>query len=302
MVMPDPFRSGFVAIIGRPNAGKSTLLNHLVGQKISITSRRAQTTRHRILGIKSSDLAQIVYIDTPGLQERTGGTQLNRLLNRTARSGIEGVDVVILVITADGWRPEDEPALDMARNAGGSVILAINKIDQLKDSETLLPLISESGKRLKFEAIVPVSASRNINVERLEQATIPLLPVQGPGFDPEQVTDRSERFVASELVREQIFRAVGQEVPHAVTVEIVEFRTEPKHIHIDAIVWVEKEGQKAILIGKNGDRLKEIGRRARLEMQKFFERKVWLGLWVKVREGWSDDIRSLKALGYGDDQ
>jgi len=298
--MADSFRSGFVAIIGRPNAGKSTLLNRLVGQKVSITSRRAQTTRHRILGILTTETAQFVFVDTPGLQTGAGGSQLNRIINRTARGGIDGVDAVILVVTADGWRQDDEPGLEVAGQARCPVILAINKIDRLSNPEMLLPMIAEWQQRMNFAAVVPVSAAKGTNCDRLMQTIEPLLPIQPPGFDADQVSDRNERFIAAEFIREQIFRGIGQEVPHAVTVEIVEFRTEPKHVHIEAIIWVEKEGQKAILIGKGGQRLKEIGRRARLEMQKTFERKVWLGLWVKVREGWSDDLRTLKALGYGD--
>lgn len=299
--MAEAFRSGFIAIIGRPNAGKSTLLNRLVGQKVSITSRRAQTTRQRILGIKTTDTAQFVYVDTPGLQHGLGGTQLKRIMNRTARGGVEGVDVVVLVITAGGWSARDEPALAAARAAGCPVFLAINKIDRLKDRASLLPLIADSRQRFAFAAIVPVSAASGENVDQLERALLPHLPEQPPGFDPDQITDRSERFLAAEFVREQIFRGFGQEVPHAVAVEITEFRREPKHLHIEAVIWVEKQGQKAILIGKGGERLKETGRRARLEMQKAFRRKVWLGLWVKVRAGWSDDLRMLKGLGYGEE-
>jgi GTP-binding protein Era len=301
MPMADEYRCGFIAIIGRPNAGKSTLLNRLIGQKVSITSRRAQTTRQRIVGIKTTAAAQLVYVDTPGLQQGLGGTQLKRIMNRAARSGVEGVDAVVLVITAGGWSERDEPALAAARAADCPVVLAINKIDRAKDRASLLPLIAESQQRFPFAAIVPVSATSGENVERLEEAILPHLPVQPPGYDPRQITDRSERFLAAELVREQIFRGFGQEIPYAVAVEITEFRREPKHLHIEAVIWVEKEGQKAILIGRGGERLKETGRRARLEMQKAFGRKVWLGLWVKVRAGWSDDLRALKGLGYGEE-
>jgi len=299
--MIEEFRCGFIAIVGRPNAGKSTLLNRLIGQKISITSRRPQTTRHRILGIRTTGNAQFIYIDTPGLHRATSGTQLNRMMNRAARGGLEGVDAAVLVITADGWSGQDEPALEAVQHAKCPVILAINKIDRLSDRERLLPLIAESQTRHGFAEVVPVSAATGENVERLEQAIHDCLPVQPPGYDADQITDRSERFLAAELVREQIFRSTGQEVPHAVAVEVAEFRREPKHIHIEAVIWVEKEGQKAILIGKGGERLKETGRRARLEMQKAFGGKVWLGLWVKVRQGWSDDLRALKGLGYGED-
>ena len=299
--MTDAFRSGFVAIIGRPNVGKSTLLNRLVGQKVSITSHRPQTTRHRVLGIHTTDAAQLVYVDTPGVHRGERGRQLNRMMNREASVSLEGVDAVVLVITADGWNENDEPALDLVRRAQCPVILAINKVDTLDDRERLLPLIEESQKRLAFVEIVPVSARAGDNVPDLEQAIVRLLPEHPPYFEPDQVTDRSERFLAAEFVREQVFRGLGQELPYAVAVEITEFREEPKHLHIDAVIWVEKEGQKAILIGKDGERLKSIGRQARLGMQKAFGRKVWLGLWVKVREGWSDDVRALRSLGYGED-
>ena len=299
--MTDAFRSGFVAIIGRPNVGKSTLLNRLVGQKVSITSHRPQTTRHRILGIHTTDAAQLVYVDTPGVHRGERGRQLNRMMNREASVSLEGVDAVVLVITADGWNENDEPALELVRRAQCPVILAINKVDKLDDRERLLPLIEESQKRLAFVEIVPLSARAGDNVPDLEKAIVRLLPEHPPYFEPDQVTDRSERFLAAEFVREQVFRGLGQELPYAVAVEITEFREEPKHLHIDAVIWVEKEGQKAILIGKDGERLKSIGRQARLGMQKAFGRKVWLGLWVKVREGWSDDVRALRSLGYGED-
>jgi len=299
--MTEVFRAGFVAIIGRPNVGKSTLLNRLVGQKVSITSHRAQTTRHRVLGIHTTDTAQFVYVDTPGVHRGERGRQLNRMMNREASVSLEGVDAVVLVITADGWNENDEPALDLVRRAPCPVILAINKVDKLDDRERLLPLIEESQKRLAFVEIVPLSARAGDNVPDLEKAIVRLLPEHPPYFEPDQVTDRSERFLAAEFVREQIFRGLGQELPYAVAVEITDFREEPKHLHIDAVIWVEKEGQKAILIGKGGERLKSIGRQARLGMQKAFGRKVWLGLWVKVREGWSDDARALRSLGYGED-
>jgi GTP-binding protein Era len=302
MPMTDVFRSGFVTIIGRPNAGKSTLLNRLIGQKVSITSHRAQTTRHRILGIHNLENAQIIYVDTPGVHRGESGRQLNRLMNRAASASLEGMDVVVLVITANGWSEQDEPALALARRAQCPVILAINKVDKLVNRERLLPLIDESRKLHEFVAVVPLSARQGDNVQELEQAILRLLPEHEAYFGTEQITDRSERFLAAEFVREQVFRGFGQEVPYAVAVEIAEFREEPKHLHIDAVIWVEKEGQKAILIGKGGEHLKEIGRRARLQMQKAFGRKVWLGLWVKVREGWADDLRALRSLGYGEDE
>lgn len=300
--MADGFRSGFVAIIGRPSAGKSTLLNRLVGQKVSITSHRPQTTRHRILGIHTTGEAQVIYVDTPGLHRSEQGRQLNRIMNRVARASLEGVDAVVLLITADGWNELDEPALAVAQRAHCPVILAINKIDRLDNRERLLPLIASAREQMAFVEIIPISAQDGDNVPDLERAILRYLPEHPAYFEPEQVTDRSDRFLAAELVREQVFRGFGQEVPYSVAVEITSFAEEPKHLHIEAIIWVEKDGQKAILIGAGGERLKDIGRRARLEMQKAFGRKVWLGLWVKVRAGWADDARSLKSLGYTEEE
>lgn len=292
------FRSGFVAILGRPNVGKSTLLNRLVGQKVSITSPRAQTTRHRILGIHSTAQAQIVFVDTPGLHGGESDKQLNRLMNREARTSLEGVDAAILMMTADGWTERDEPALQAVQQATCPVILVINKVDRMRNRERLLPLLEAMQQRHRFVEIVPLSAQNGDNLPALEKIILSLLPEHPAYFEADQITDRSERFQAAEFVREQVFRRFGEEVPYAVAVEITEFREEPKHQHIEAVIWVEKEGQKAILIGKGGASLKEIGRGARLEMQKTFGRKVYLGLWVKVREGWSNDVRALKSLGY----
>jgi GTP-binding protein Era len=300
--MADGFRSGFVAIIGRPSAGKSTLLNRLVGQKVSITSHRPQTTRHRILGIHTTGEAQVIYVDTPGLHRSEQGRQLNRIMNRVARASLEGVDAVVLLITADGWSDLDEPALAVAQRAHCPVILAINKIDRLDNRERLLPLIAGARERMAFAEVIPLSAQDGDNVADLEQAILRHLPEHPAYFEAEQVTDRSDRFLAAELVREQVFRGFGQEIPYSVAVEITSFAEEPKHLHIEAIIWVEKDGQKAILIGAGGERLKDIGRHARLEMQKAFGRKVWLGLWVKVRAGWADDARSLKSLGYTEEE
>jgi GTP-binding protein Era len=294
------YRCGTAAIIGRPNAGKSTLLNRLVGQKVSITSDRPQTTRHRLLGIHTRDDAQIIYVDTPGLHRNEGGT-LSRIMNRAVRSSLEGVDVVVLVVTAEGWRDEDEPALALAQRAECPVILVINKIDKLESKAELLQRIEAMRPHMDFADIVPVSAKSGENVAELESTILRYLPEGEPVFETDQITDRNERFLAAEFVREQVFRSFGQEIPYAVAVEITEFRTEPKHLHIEAVLWVEKEGQKAILIGAHGARLKEIGKRARLNMQKTFARKVWLGLWVKVREGWAEDARALKSLGYGEE-
>ena len=299
--MTQEFLCGHVALIGRPNAGKSTLLNRMVGQKVSITSRRPQTTRHRILGIKNDAHAQIIYVDTPGLH-KAEGTMMSRYLNRAASGSVEGIDCLLLLITAEGWKDEDEQGLELARRQNGPVILVINKIDKLKDTTRLLPLIEQSRDKMSFAEIVPLSARSGKGVDELEKAIRSYLPQQAACFPPDQLSDRNDRFMAAEFVREQIFRLLGQEVPYATAVEIQEFKQDKKLVRIEAIIWVEKDGQKAILIGKNGERLKEIGKRARLEMQKAFASKVYLGLWVKVREGWSDDMRALHSLGYAGDK
>ncbi|MEK7262313.1 MAG: GTPase Era [Pseudomonadota bacterium] len=293
------YRCGRVTLVGRPNVGKSTLLNRLVGAKVSITSPRPQTTRQRLLGIKTADAVQIVYVDTPGLHPAQGG-QLGQHMNRAARTSLDGVDAIVLVITAAGWTQADEYPLQLATAAGLPVILAINKIDQIKDRPSLLPLIELSAKKFGFTEIVPVAALRGENVDALERALIKLLPVQPPMYPADQITDRSERFLAAELVREQVFRGFSQEIPYAVAVQIEKFKREKGVLHVAATLWVEKEGQKAILIGKGGEQMKTTGTRARLAMQKAFGGKVHLELWVKVREHWSDDARALKTFGYED--
>ncbi|MFP5348587.1 MAG: GTPase Era [Gammaproteobacteria bacterium] len=297
--MTEPHRSGLATLIGRPNVGKSTLVNRLVGAKISITSRRPQTTRHRILGIKNGPNSQIVYVDTPGLHTaRASG--MDRYMGRITSGSVEGVDVVVLVIAATGWRPEDEPALKLATASQVPVVLVINKIDLLDNRAALLPLIEQCTAKGDFADIVPVSARTRSNLGELEATIGRHLPEQPPIYPTDQLTDRSERFIAGELVREQVFNAYGQEVPYASTVQVEQFRRSKGKLRVDAVVWVEKEGQKAILIGKNGARLKEVGTRARRALEAFFGGHVYLGLWVKVREGWSDDEAALRRFGYED--
>lgn len=290
-------RSGFVALIGRPNVGKSTLLNRLVGRKLSITSHRPQTTRHRILGVKTTPQAQVIYVDSPGLHQ-AGGSLMNRCLNRAALASLAGADCAVLVIEGGGWRPEDERVLAAARAQGRPVILAINKIDRLKDRSRLLPLIEAARRRMDFAAIVPVSARTGLNLGDLETAVLKHLPQHPAYFAADQAGDRNERFMAAELVREQLFRGFGQEVPYGTAVEIEQFQRESGLLRVTAVIWTEKEGQKAILIGKGGARMKEIGKRARLEMERLFGIKVYLELWAKVSKGWSGDERALMRLGY----
>jgi GTPase len=298
--MSADFRSGLVALVGRPNVGKSTLLNLLVGHKVSITSRRAQTTRHRILGIRTADTFQAVYVDTPGLHAAEG-RPLNRFMNRVARTSLDGIDCIVLVITADGWRDGDRFVLQQLRRRQCPIILAINMVDKAEDRANLLPLIKESSALLDFAAIVPLSAKTGDNADSLEREILRHLPAQPPIFPADQVTDRSERFLAAELVREQIFRGFGQEIPYAAAVRVDSFKRAKGKLAVAATIFVEKEGQKAILIGAKGARLKEVGTRARLAMEKLFGTRVHLSLWVKVREGWADDARALKSLGYGEE-
>ena len=293
-------RSGLVTLAGRPNVGKSTLLNRLVGRKISITSPRAQTTRHRLLGIKTTEQAQIVYVDTPGLHTDNKG-MMNRQMNRVADASLHGVDCIVLLIAASGWARGDEYPLERAAQQGIPVILAINKLDLLKDRSELLPLMEMSGRKAEFAEIVPISARTGANTDDLEKAILKYLPQQPFLYPEDQVSDRGERFLASELIREQIFRGFQQEVPYATAVSIEQFRRAKGALRIEATIWVEREGQKPILIGKDGQRLKTVGTRARLAMQKLFGGKVHLQLWVKVREGWSDSERTLRSLGYTDE-
>ena len=289
-----------VTLAGRPNVGKSTLLNRLVGQKISITSSRAQTTRHRLLGIKTTERAQIVYVDTPGLHTDNKGV-MNRYMNRVAATSLQDVDCVVLLIAASGWTRADEYPLKLATAPGIPVILAINKLDHLKDRARLLPLMEASSRKADFVEIVPVSARTGANTDDLEKAILKYLPEQPFLYPVDQISDRGERFFAEELIREQIFRGFQQEIPYVSAVKIEQFRRAKGTLHIEATIWVEKEGQKPILIGKDGQRLKTIGSRARLAMQKQFAAKVHLQLWVKVRKGWSDNETALHRLGYADE-
>jgi len=298
--MTGIFRAGLVTLVGRPNVGKSTLLNQLLGKHLSISSRRPQTTRYRILGIKTLPDVQFVFVDTPGLHPETT-KPLNRYMNRVARSSLEGVDCVVLVVSAGRWKDEDDYPLDLVRQLGQPVVLAINKIDRLGSRAGLLPMIEQLRARMDFAAIVPLSAKTGENIAELERVVRAYLPEQPPIYPADQLTDRSDSELAAEIVREQIFRRYGQEVPYASAVQVERLRRVKGVMEIDAIIWVEKEGQKAILVGRGGEALKIVGREARLVMQRLFGCKVRLGLWVKVRAGWSASERSLQALGYRED-
>ncbi|GAB3374680.1 GTPase Era [Spongiibacter taiwanensis] len=292
-------RCGYVAIVGRPNVGKSTLLNHILGQKLSITSRKPQTTRHQVLGIKTEGDTQVVYVDTPGLHLKEAKA-INRYMNKAASSALKGVDLVLFVIDRDRWTEEDDLVLSRLSNQGCPVVLVINKVDRIDDKAQLLPLIEQMQARGNFASVVPVSALRGHNRDDLEALISGYLPAGPHMFPEDQITDRSERFLAAELVREKIMRQLGEEVPYAMTVEIEEFKASPRLIEISALILVERQGQKKILIGEGGSRLRQIGTEARKDMEKAFDSKVMLRLWVKVKSGWSDDERALRSLGYTD--
>lgn len=288
-------RCGHVAIVGRPNVGKSTLLNHLVKQKISITSRKPQTTRNRILGISTSDSAQCLYVDTPGL-DRRHGKAINRVMNETVMSVVGEVDVIVFVTERLLWREEDETVLDALRNARAPVLLAINKVDQVEDKSRLLPHIERMSALHDFAEIIPVSALGGHNLDLLERKVCELLPESPFLFPADQVTDASSRFLAAELIREKITRQLGDELPYEVMVEIEKFSREDGVIRILALITVDKKGQKRILIGSGGARLKQIGSAARKDMEQAFESKVMLELWVKARSGHMNEARALKSL------
>ena len=295
----EQLRCGYVAIVGRPNVGKSTLLNYLLGQKISITSRKPQTTRHRVLGIKTEGSHQIIFVDTPGLH-KAEEKAINRYMNRAASSTLRDVDVVLFVVDRTAWTEEDDMVLARVVQSGLPTLLVVNKVDLLQDKSLLLPHLQALAEKAPFAAIVPVSALRRQNLADLETEILRLLPESDHFFPEEQITDRSQRFLAAEIVREKIMRQLGDELPYAVTVEIEAFAREGDILHISAVIFVERKGQKKILIGEGGARLRSIGTDARQDMEALFDSRVMLRLWVKVKSGWSDDERALRSLGYDD--
>lgn len=294
------FRCGYVALVGRPNVGKSTLLNHLLGQKISITSRKPQTTRHQILGIKTTKSAQVVYVDTPGIHLH-GKRAMNRYMNRAAGSALEGVHVALFLVEPLRWTEEDELVLKRLKQSKVPVILVVNKIDTLEDKEALLPYLQEVASKHEFKHVIPVSALKGTSLDILENNILEFLEVSPPYYSEDQVTDRSIRFMSAEIVREKLMRRLGQELPYDLTVEIERFKEKKGVVHIHALIWVERKNQKAIIIGKGGERIKAIGEEARHDIEKLIEKKVYLELWVKIKEGWSDDERALQSLGYHDE-
>jgi GTP-binding protein Era len=290
-------RCGYVALIGRPNVGKSTLLNALVGQKVSITSRKPQTTRHRIVGILGGPGFQAVFLDTPGLHARLH-RGLNRAMNRAALGSLAEADLLLLVVDATRWTQEDETALERVRQSGKPVVLVVNKCDKVKPREKLLPTLERLSALHAFDAVVPLSALKGDNVDRLRDVIAPLLPEGEAIYAKDQVTDRSVRFLAAEIVREKLTRVLQEELPYGISVEIERWEEEDNRLLIGAVIWVEREGQRKIVIGEGGQRLKEVGQAARLDINDMLERRIHLELWVKVRENWADNEAALRQFGY----
>ena len=292
-------RCGYVAIIGRPNVGKSTLLNYILGMKLSITSRKPQTTRHQILGVKTEANVQCIYVDTPGIHQRRG-TAINKYMNRAATSVLNDVDIILMVVQAGQWTEEDQSIIEKLRTTQCPVVLVVNKIDKLDDKKQLLPMIQDLSSQYDFSEIIPVAALNGVNVTILEEKLVPLLPENDHIYSAEQVTDRSMRFLASEIIREKLIRELGQELPYTSAVVIDKYDEDEDIVRIHATIFVESAGQKSIIIGKKGARLKSIGTNARKDISKMIDSKVYLNLWVKVREGWSNDEQALRGLGYGE--
>ena len=293
--------AGLIAIVGRPNVGKSTLLNALLGQKISITSKKPQTTRHRILGILTEENRQAVLVDTPGLHTEEKRA-INRLMNRAASSSIAEVELIMFLVEGTHWTQDDELVLTKVKQSGTPCILVVNKTDNISDKDELLPHLKKLGEMHEFKEIVPISASKGHGVDTIRQLCLTTLPEGTFWFPEDHITDRSSRFMASEIIREKLIRFTGDELPYSITVEIEQFKMDDKGIiHINALILVERETQKRMVIGNRGERLKTIGQEARRDMENLFESKVFLETWVKVKSGWADDERALRSLGYGDD-
>ncbi len=292
----EGFVCGAVAIIGRPNVGKSTYLNHSIGQKISITSRKPQTTRHQILGIKTFEQSQIVYVDTPGLQV-SPDRALNRGMNKEVIRAVAEVDVVLFVVEAGKWTEADENALALIKRAEVKIILIINKVDKVKNKPELLPFIQKITEKMNFVEVIPTTATKGDNIPLVENAIIKLLPHSEPWFSEDQITDRSVRFLVAEMIREKLTRKLGDELPYRLNVTIEQFKEDETLVHIHATIWVESRGQKKIVIGKEGSVLKSIGEDARYDMQNMLEKKVFLETWVKIKEKWSDNVNALNQFG-----
>jgi GTP-binding protein Era len=298
-VSQKPQRCGYVAIVGRPNVGKSTLLNKILGQKLSITSRKPQTTRHQLLGIKTTEESQVLYVDTPGLHNKTV-KEINRYMNKSATRAIRDVDVIVFVVDRLVWNHDDELVLRHVKQSGTATLLVVNKVDLLKEKSRLLPHLEMLREKCEFHDIIPLSAKNGHNLDTLEDLIDKSLPT-GPFYFPEdQITDRSQRFLIAKIIREKIMRQLGEELPYEITVQIESFHRVKQVLDIQALVLVEREGQKGIIIGKGGAQLRKIGMDARKDIETLLGEKTMLRLWVKVKTGWSDDERTLKSLGYDD--
>lgn len=296
-------RAGTIAVIGRPNVGKSTLVNALVGAHISIVSPRPQTTRHRVLGIATFPEGQLLLVDTPGLHRDHGNstaTAMHRMMNRAARGALEGVDAALLMVRAGQWDDSDTFAYQALSGAGVPVVLVVNQVDRLKDKTVLFPYLAKVSDGRSFSSVHPISALKRNGLDPLVKALLTQVPEQEALYAEDEITDKSQRFLASEMVREQLMRQLGEELPYATTVELERFEVDGALLRISAVIWVERDGQKAIVIGKGGTRLREIGTKARIQMERLFDAKVHLETWVRVREGWSDDEAALRAFGYSE--
>lgn len=293
----EDFRSGYVAVIGRPNVGKSTLINALVGEKVSITSKKPQTTRDRIMGVLTTEDAQYIFVDTPGFQTKHSSELLDRM-NKSVKSSLSDVDAVVMVIESTGWKPEDEEVLKLLPHDAKNVILAINKTDEVKESEVILPLIQESMKKFPFADVVPVSAEKNRQLDVLLQVIRKFLPEGDKLFEDDIYTDKSPRFLAAEIIREKAFRLLGDELPYGVAVMIDKWEENDQGARIFATLIVNRESHKGIVIGEKGSKLREISRLAREDISAMLGKKVYLEIWVRVRKGWGDDAAVLKSLGY----
>jgi GTP-binding protein Era len=288
---------GVVSIAGRPNVGKSTLLNRLIGQKLSITAHKPQTTRHSILGIQTDGDRQVIYVDTPGIHV-TGTQRLNQVLNRTASSSLHDVDVVILVLQAMVWNDDDQRAYELVSNAGAPFFIVVNKIDTIKRKEDLLPYLARLPNHEHLQGVMLISARKGSGVDALVKDVGKLIPEAPFQYGVDELTDRSSRFLAAEAVREQLTRLLSAELPYALSVEVETFEESPDLLRIGAVIWVDKPSQKGIVIGRGGAQLKEAGSRSRATLETLFAKKVFLQLWVRVKEGWADDERALRSLGY----
>ena len=293
------YRCGYVALVGRPNVGKSTLMNRILGQKLSIVTAKPQTTRQRIAGIKTTQQGQVIYIDTPGIH-LAAQSALNRYMNRIAQASFHEVDLILFLIEAGRWTKQDEHVARSLKSVSAPVLLVVNKIDLVPEKSRLLQFLEHEVKTDRFSEVFLISAKSGNGVDVLEQKAMQGLPFSRPFYDEDQFTDRSERFLAAELIREQLMLRLHQELPYSLTVEIEEFKREDRLLRIGAIVWVERKGQKQIVIGKGGDVLKFVGTQARHALQELFDEKIFLRLWVKVSRDWSDNERALKQFGYDD--